>query len=60
MTIEEGFEEIEGLINELEKKDITLEESFSKYQEGIKLIKECNGMIDRIEKEIIVLEENKE
>lgn len=54
-NIEELFEEIEEVIDHLENPDVTLEDSFGKYQEGIKLLKQCNDKIDYIEKEMIVL-----
>lgn len=57
-NIEELFEEIEEVIDHLENPDVTLEDSFSKYQEGIKLLKQCNDKIDVIEKEMIVLSQD--
>lgn len=57
-TLETAFEELDTLIEELEKEDITLEESFKLYQEGMKLLKYCNNSIDKVEKQIIILGEN--
>lgn len=58
--LEEGFEKLNSIIEELEKPDISLESSFSLYQEGMKLIKACNDSIDKVEKELIILGENGE
>lgn len=40
--------------------DMTLEDSFKKYEEGMKLIKNCSNSIDRVEKKLIVLENGEE
>ena len=44
----------------LEKPDVSLEDSFTLYQEGMKLLKACNDSIDKVEKELIILSENGE
>lgn len=56
--LEEAFEKLNLIIEELEKPDISLENSFSLYQEGLKLLKACNDSIDKVEKELIILGEN--
>lgn len=58
--LEEAFKKLDQIIEELEKPDISLEDSFALYQEGMKLIKACNDSIDRVEKELIILSENGE
>ena len=42
----------------LETADITLEDSFSAYQEGISLIKYCNQIVTDVEQKVMILEEN--
>ncbi len=56
-TLEESMAELEAVMNELEREDITLEESFSLYNTGMKLLKNCNDAIDKVEKKLIVLNE---
>lgn len=56
-TLEEAFAELDALMEQLEKGDISLEESFSLYQRGMQLVKQCNDSIERVEKQLIVLEE---
>ena len=51
---------LDEIIQKLEKKDTTLEDSFLGYQEGIELIKFCNQQIDTVEKKILVLNEEGE
>lgn len=58
--LEEAFEKLDIIVEELEKADISLEKSFSLYQEGMKLLKACNDTIDKVEKELIVLNEDGE
>ena len=55
MNLEEGFALLEAAVNKLEKEDISLEDSFGIYEQGMKLIKECNDKIDRVEKKVLEL-----
>ncbi len=56
-TIEETMEELEAVIEKMEDRDSTLEESFACFEAGMKLVKECSQRIDRVEKQIMVLSE---
>jgi exodeoxyribonuclease VII small subunit len=58
--LEESFDKLNEIIDALEKPDISLENSFSLYQEGMKLLKACNDSIDKVEKELIILSGNGE
>lgn len=60
VSLEESFEKLDEMLNELESPDISLEESFRVYQEGMKLLKQCNEKIDRVEKCVLKLNENGE
>lgn len=60
LTLEESFAELDAVVERLESRDISLEESFQVYQKGMKLLRECGEKIDRVEKEILQLEENGE
>ena len=51
-SIEEAFSEIEKKIALLEKEDVSLEDSFRYYQEGVDLLKYCNESIDQVEKKV--------
>lgn len=59
-TLEQAFKELENAISKLEKEDISLEDSFKTYEEGMKLVKICNDKISKVEKEVLVLNENGE
>lgn len=60
ISLEEAFEQIETVIEQLEEEDITLEESFKAYQEGMKLLNYCNGKIDKVEKQVLKINEDGE
>ena len=50
----------EKSIEMLEDADISLEDSFKVYKEGMKLVQTCNSKIDKVEKEVLKLNENGE
>ena len=52
LTIEEAFSEVDERIKALEKSDVTLEESFKYFKEGMDLLKYCNDSIDKVEKKV--------
>ena len=52
MTIEDGFDKLNNIIERMEDGEVSLEESFELYNEGVKLIKACNDKIDYVEKQI--------
>ena len=39
-TIEESLKELDGIVEKLESRDISLEESFAMYQKGMELLKQ--------------------
>ena len=55
--LEEAFDQIEALLTKLQDKDVTLEESFGLYQEGMGLLKLCNENIDHVEKQMLQIDE---
>ena len=55
ITIEEGFDKLNDIIGKMEEQDVTLEDSFKLYNEGINLIKICNEKIDYVEKQIKII-----
>jgi len=56
-TVEELFEELEAITDELEEDELPLEEAFLKYQKGMELLKECNGIVEQVEQQLQILEE---
>lgn len=58
-SIEDAFTKLDDSISKMEG-DITLEQSFSLYREGMELIKKCENEIDLVEKKVLELAENGE
>ena len=54
-SFEEQIEKLENIVNELEKGDLNLDESVAKFEEGIKISKECNEILETAEKKITIL-----
>lgn len=54
-TLEQSFEKLEQIVGNLENGDVSLEDSFKLYNEGMKLIQNCNQQLDKVEKKIVVL-----
>ena len=51
---------LEEIANELEKGDLTLDESVKKFEDGISLSKKCNEFLDNAEKKKTMLINNGE
>ena len=54
-SFEEKMEDLETIVSELEKGDLNLDDSVSKFEEGIKISKECNKILEEAEKKITIL-----
>ena len=54
-SIEEAFEMLGNILAKMDEPGVTLEESFSCYEQGRKLIRYCNETIDTVEKKVQVL-----
>ncbi|MDD3360550.1 MAG: exodeoxyribonuclease VII small subunit [Hespellia sp.] len=57
MSLEDIFQSLEGIVTQLESDQISLEDSFTLYNRGMNMLKECNDKIDTVEKKIKVLDE---
>ena len=60
MSLEECFEGLDDIIVDLQSGELSLEDSYKKYEEGMKLIKKCTETIDKVEKKLIVVENEQE
>lgn len=56
-SLEENFIRLEETIELLERDDISLEEAFRAYSEGMAVLKQCNDQIDKVEKQVLKLTE---
>ena len=57
-SFEESMEALEGIVKELEEGKLNLEDSVEKFEEGIKLSKDCNEILEKAEKKIVMLVKN--
>lgn len=57
-NFEELMETLENIVQELEKGNLNLDESVAKFEEGMKISKECNEILESSEKRISILLEN--
>lgn len=55
LSLEENFERLDALVEKLSEEDISLEDAFSAYSEGMEVLKQCNEQIDRVEKKVLKL-----
>lgn len=58
--IREIFGQLDEVVKDMEKEDVSLEETFDLYHKGMDLLKLCNEKIDRIEKKMIMLDDEGE
>ncbi len=58
MNFEETMKQLEQIAGELEKGDLNLEESVSKFEQGMQLSKNCSKMLEDAEKRISILIKN--
>ena len=59
-TLEDAFLQLETVIERLEAEDISLEDSFKAYSEGMELLQFCNASIDRVEQKVLKMNEDGE
>lgn len=59
-NLEAMFQDLEHVITALEGDEVTLEQSFRLYHEGMEMIRICNQSIETIEKKVQVIDQNGE
>lgn len=60
MSFETKLKELESIVADLEGGSLSLEESITKFEQGIKLSKECTKGLEEAEKKINILTESSE
>lgn len=60
VSLEERFENIEEIIGAMETGDVTLDQSFELYKNGLEEIRAANAILDSMEKAMLKLNENDE
>ncbi len=59
-TLEESFSRLDQVLVKLDQGDLSLEDAFASYAEGMELVRRCSAKIDRVEKQCQVISENGE
>lgn len=54
-NFEESMKKLEGIVIELENGNLNLDESVKKFEEGMKIAKQCNTILEDAEKKITIL-----
>ncbi len=54
-SLENHLSGLEKIVSELENGELSLEESLKKFEEGVKLTKNCQQIIDDAEKRIKII-----
>jgi len=54
MTLEESFDALDKIINTMDDS-MSLDDAFKKYDEGVKLLKECKDKLDIYEKKLTIV-----
>ena len=57
LNFEKAMENLEKIVREIESGDLALEEALKKFEEGIKLSRQCAGKLEESEKKIALLME---
>ena len=50
LTLEECLSGLEEIIEKMQDTEVSLENSFVLYEQGMKMLKNCNQKIDAVEK----------
>ena len=49
LNFEDSLAKLQGIVDALEDNDVSLEESVKKFEEGIKLVKDCQKQLKEAE-----------
>ncbi|MBR6998997.1 MAG: exodeoxyribonuclease VII small subunit [Lachnospiraceae bacterium] len=58
VSLENRMQQMEEILRKMESMELTLDESFRLYREGMEQLKKCSEMIDTVEKELQIIEED--
>ncbi|MBE5915917.1 MAG: exodeoxyribonuclease VII small subunit [Pseudobutyrivibrio ruminis] len=54
-SIEESFEKLEEIISKLESNEVTLDESFALYKNGMEELQSANAKIEQTKKAVMAI-----
>ena len=56
MTLKEIFAELDGIIEKMQDQELSLEDTFAFYRQGVGLVQAANRKIEKVECDIKVLD----
>ena len=59
-SFEEMMQNLEAIAKDLESGDLSLDDSVKKFEEGMKISKECSRILEDAEKKITILTKDSE
>lgn len=60
LSLEAMFQRLEETVGTMEREDLSLEDSFVLYHDGMEMLRRCSKKIESVEKQILVLDEEGE
>jgi len=54
-TFEEALQQLEEIVHQLEEGEIGLNEALARYEQGVKLLRQCYDLLERAERKIELL-----
>lgn len=58
ITFEKALDTLEKIVSKMETGQLSLDESLAQYEQGVKLIRQCNTKLDNCEKKIELINKN--
>ena len=55
LSLEEALEKLDETIGKLQSEEVSLEEAFQLYKDGMDYVKICSETIDMVEKKVLML-----
>ena len=51
-TLEQSFDELDEILSAMEQDDVTIEDAFSQYEKGMKLVKNMHERLSSLESKV--------
>lgn len=59
-SFESQIAALEEIVGQLEKGDLSLDESLTQFEKGVKLTKECQNILNEAEQKVMILSDDGE
>lgn len=59
-TFESQLANLEAIVDNLEQGELSLEESLSQYEKGVKLTRKCQELLNQAEQKVAILSQDEE